>query len=113
MKKVRSISCVTYPSGLLTLPTIPGSSEDGLDSMGSASVTENSEEHPLSRSWHGTTRDEIDLVLEDYEVIPLDSVSQVGISSVVDDDEEFYNMDLDYMDVNPELGCGNEHRFDY
>ena len=80
----------------------------------SASVTgENSEEHPLSRSWHGTTRDEIDLVLEDYEVIPLDSVTQAGVGSVVDDDEEFYNMDLDYMDVNPELGFGNEHRFNY
>lgn len=116
MKKVRTISCVAYPSGLLTLPTIPGSSEDGLDSMGSASITEpesHSEDHPLCHSWHGTTRDEIDLVLEDYEVIPLDSITQVGVGNNDIDDEDFFDMDLDYVDVNPELGCGNEHRFDY
>ena len=116
MNKVRSISCVTYPSGLQPLPTIPGSSEDGLDSMGSVSTPEpesHSEEHPLSRSWHGTTRDEIDLVLEDYEIIPLDSITQMGLDNDSDDDEEFCDMDLGYAEVNPELRFGNERRFDY
>lgn len=113
MKKVRSISCVAYPSGLLTLPTIPGSSEDGLDSIESASNTEPElhEEHPLSHSWHGTVRDEIDFVLEEYEIIPLDSIAQVGTDN--NDNEEFFDMDSDYVDVNSELRRGNEHRFDY
>lgn len=115
-KKVRSISCVAYPTGLLTLPTIPGSSEDGLDSMdGSMSNTDPEEvkEHPLSHSWHGTTRDEIDLVLEEYEIIPLDSISQVAIGDE-EDSETFSDMDADYVDVfNPDLRCGSDHRFDY
>lgn len=117
MRKFRSISCTAHPSGLLTLPTIPGSSEDGLDSMGSTSATEPEsqiEEHPLSRSWHGTPSDEIDLVLEDYEIIPLDSITQVTADD--DDLEEFYDMDLDYVDVpdmNPHSEYGREHRFDY
>lgn len=114
---MRSISCISCPSGMLTLPTIPGSSEDGLDSMRSASLTDpesHSEEHPLSRSWHGTPRDEIDLVLEDYEIIPLDSITRVRVPSVVDDEvEEFFGMDLDYVEVNPEWGFTHEHRFDY
>lgn len=115
MKKSRSISCTAYPSGLLTLPTIPGSSEDGLESLGSTSATEPesqiSEEHPLSRSWHGTPGDEIDLVLEDYEIIPFDSTAQAGVG--LDDSDEFFDMDLDYVDVSPDLETGREHRFDY
>ncbi|XP_078377973.1 uncharacterized protein LOC144661139 isoform X2 [Oculina patagonica] len=116
MKKCRSISCTAYPSGLLTLPTIPGSSEDGLESMGSTSATDPEpqvEEHPLSRSWHGTPRDEIDLVLEDYEIIPFDSIGQVGVN--IDDSEEFFDMDLDYVDIiNPDMeSAAREHRFDY
>lgn len=116
---MRSLSCMECPSGVLTLPTIPGSSEDGLDSFGKGSETETesyAEEHPLSRSWHGTPRDEIDFVLEDYEIIPVDSIAQVRVSNAGnddDDDEEFFAMDLDYVEVNPELGCHNEHRFDY
>ena len=120
MKKLRSLSCMECPSGRVTLPTIPGSSEDGLDSFGRASETEiesQAEEHPLSRSWHGTPRDEIDLVLEDYEIIPLDSIAQVRVSNDGneddDDDEEFFSMDLDYVEVNPELRFHDEHRFDY
>lgn len=113
---MRSISCVAYPTGLLTLPTIPGSSEDGLDSMdGSMSNTDPEEvkEHPLSHSWHGTTRDEIDLVLEEYEIIPLDSISQVAIGDD-EDSETFSDMNADYVDVfNPDLRCGSDHRFDY
>lgn len=118
MKKSRSISCTAYPSGLLTLPTIPGSSEDGLDSIGSASVTEpeaQTEEHPLSRSWHGTPGDEIDFVLQDYEVIPLESITQMAAVDADDDNlSEFYDLDLDYVDVvNPDAEYGREHRFDY
>ncbi|XP_068670371.1 sorting nexin-10-like isoform X2 [Montipora foliosa] len=117
MKTMRSISCIACPSGMLTLPTIPGSSEDGLDSMRSESLTDpesHSEEHPLSRSWHGTPRDEIDLVLEDYEIIPLDSITRVQVPSVVDDEvEELFGMDLDYVEVNPEWGFTHDHRFDY
>ena len=116
MKKCRSISCIAYPSGLLTLPTIPGSSEDGIESMGSTSGAEAEsqiEEHPLSRSWHGTPRDEIDLVLEDYEIIPFDPIAQVGVD--VDTSDEFFDMDLDldYVDINPDMESGREHRFDY
>lgn len=116
MKRCRSISCIAYPSGLLTLPTIPGSSEDGIESMGSTSAAEvesQIEEHPLSRSWHGTPRDEIDLVLEDYEIIPFNPVEQVGVH--VDTSDEFFDMDLDldYVDVNPDMESGREHRFDY
>lgn len=120
MKKLRSLSCMECPSGRVALPTIPGSSEDGLDSFGRASETEiesHAEEHRLSRSWHGTPRDEIDLVLEDYEIIPLDSIAQVRVSNDGneddDDDEEFFSMDLDYVEVNPELRFHDEHRFDY
>jgi len=116
MKKCRSISCIAYPSGLLTLPTIPGSCEDGIESMGSTSAAEGEsqiEEHPLSRSWHGTPRDEIDLVLEDYEIIPFDPIAQVGVD--VDTSDEFFDMDLDldYVDINPDMESGREHRFDY
>lgn len=87
--------------------------------MGSDSVTEadlhseETEEHPICRSWHGTTRDEIDLVLEEYEIIPLDSITQVQVCDDDDEEEEYLAMDLDYVDANPELSCGNEHRFDY
>ena len=98
------------PSGLLTLPTIPGSSDDGLDSMGSISTTDQGTEdarHPLSQSWHGTSRDQIDLVLEDYEIIPLDSITHLG-----DDDlEDFSNEG--FVDLNPELRYGEGHRFDF
>lgn len=118
MRKCRSISCCAYPTGQLTLPTIPGSSEDGLDSAGSASFIEpdeQTEEHPLSRSWHGTPRDEIDFVLEDYEIIPLESITQMGAHDDCDSLlSEFYDLDLDFVDaVKPGAEYGREHRFDY
>lgn len=117
MKKCHSISCCAYPGGQLTLPTIPGSSEDGLDSAESASFTEpdgQTEEHPLSRSWHGTPRDEIDFVLEDYEIIPLESITKMAGNDDGDSLSEFYDLDLDYVDVvKPGLEYGRERRFDY
>lgn len=72
MKRCRSISCIVYFSGLLIFFIIFGSSEDGIESMGSILVVEvelQIEEYFLSRSWYGIFRDEIDFVLEDYEII--------------------------------------------
>lgn len=114
---MRSISCIFCFSGMLIFFIIFGSSEDGLDSMRSVFLIDlefYSEEYFFSRSWYGILRDEIDFVFEDYEIILLDLIIRVRVFSVVDDEvEEFFGMDLDYVEVNFEWGFIYEYRFDY
>jgi len=76
-----TVNAGALPSGQLTLPTIPGSMDDILPLSSSELTTDDEIEtynsHPLSRSWHGNERDNIDFILDDYEVIPYEIVTQI------------------------------------
>lgn len=69
------------------------------------------DEHPLSNSWHGTTHDEIDLLLsEEYEVIPLNAISSVEQN---DDDELANDLGLLDLTMSGDNNYCQEGRFDY
>jgi hypothetical protein len=79
-----TLNAGALPGGRLTLPTIPGSMDDGLPYSGSEFTTTDEDEddadlglHPLSASWHGSQHDQVDFILDDYEVIPIDVISQI------------------------------------
>ena len=101
------------PRGRVTLPTIPGSSEDAFSSMDSDVTTEEDcdcDEHPMSASWHGQSRDEVDFFLDEYEVIPLAAITQFQ-----ENDEE-YAENLGYLDLSSSTHLNRElraDRFDY
>lgn len=68
----------------------------------------------MSRSWCGILRDEIDFVLEDYEIILLEFIIKMVGNDDGDSLSEFYDLDLDYVDVVKfGLEYGRERRFDY
>lgn len=100
----------------LTLPTIPGSMDDILPLSSSELTTDDEIEHdtthPLSRSWHGSERDDIDFILDDYEVIPYEIVTEI------EEKHQEELKDLGYLDLTnttEELNyIGNEQDcFDY
>lgn len=113
-----TVNAGALPGGRLTLPSIPGSIEDILPLSGSE-VTASDDEvlevdniHPLSRSWHGSEHDTIDFILEDYEIIPFDIVTQIEEKHQEELKELGY---LDLTTTSDELNSfGNEQGcFDY
>lgn len=114
-ERIRSLSLNVEAGrgGRITLPTIPGSSEDAFSSMDSDVITEEDsdwDEHPMSASWHGQSRDEVDFFLDEYEVIPLAAITQFQ-----ENDEE-YAENLGYLDLSSSTHTSRElraDRFDY
>ena len=68
-------------------------------------------DHPLSASWHGTTHDVVDLILEDYDIIPLDAIASVEQPDDYDD-EKAHAADLEYVDLSAPQPTYFEGRFD-
>jgi len=95
------------------MATIPGSSEDTFSSVSSDISTEDDEDpvdHPMSASWHGESRDDVDFLLDDYEIIPLSAITQFQ------EDSGEYAENLGYTDlsVSPQTNIElRADRFDY
>lgn len=93
-----TLNAGALPGGRLTLPTIPGSMDEGFPCSGSELTTTTDEEddmdlQPLSASWHGSHHDHVDFILDDYEIIPIDVISQI------EDEHQAEISNLGYLDL--------------
>lgn len=112
-----TVNAGALPGGQLTLPSIPGSTDNLLPLSESDFTTTDDEVeteslHPLSRSWHGKEHDDIDFLLDDYEIIPFEIVTQI------EEKHQEELKELGYLDLSTTMdelsSFGNEQDcFDY
>ncbi|EDO37393.1 predicted protein [Nematostella vectensis] len=98
-----TLNAEVLPGGRLTLPTIPGSMEDmyytnntmAIDTLTVAPC--HKEQQERRASWHGTSTDYVDFLLDDYDVIPMEEMMQVV------DQNHSEAAELGYLDLTTTL----------